>query len=468
MDDLHRFLTFPTMAALAVLFAPAVFAQGGAGEAVPTLQEALGLPDGVRIEGSVRPRYEALGNPFIAGRTGDDELFGVRTLLSVELDMAPALTLGGELFDSRFITGNETGGAAGEVDTLEPSQLYLSWRPNDFLARGARLDLMTGRFTMDIGSRRLVARANFRSILTSYDGVRAVWTSPDKLVVTLAYSAPVSRQPSDADSALDNEVALNRTLNHTRFSVLHLDSPLPFGMSGEAYLLDLDEADGGDSATRNRDLITGGVRLRRSPNESQFDFDLEYAHQSGSAHATTSALDVTPLDHEADMAHAEVGFSFDAPWSPRLVLEYDFASGDRSPTDGDNQRFDPLFGDRAFEFGPTGIFGFISRTNLSSPGVRLEVRPDGESDAYVMIRDVRLASATDSLANSGVRDAAGLSGEHAGLQLEGRYRRWLVRDSLRLTVGAATVLAGGVLENAPNATRRGDPIYGYTELNWTF
>jgi hypothetical protein len=85
-----------------------------------------------------------------------------------------------------------------------------------------------------------------------------------------------------------------------------------------------------------------------------------------------------------------------------------------------------------------------------------------------MIRDVRLASATDSLANSGVRDAAGLSGEHAGLQLEGRYRRWLVRDSLRLTVGAATVLAGGMLENAPNATRRGDPIYGYTELNWTF
>lgn len=184
--------------------------------------------------------------------------------------------------------------------------------------------------------------------------------------------------------------------------------------------------------------------------------------------ATTSPLDLTPLDHEAEMAHVEAGFSFDALWSPRLALQYDFASGNRSPSDNQSERFDPLFGDRAFEFAPTGLFGFIARTNVSSPGIRLEVRPDGDSDAFVMVRDVRLESATDSLANSGVRDAAGLSGDHAGVQIEARYRRWLVKDSLRLSLGAATVLAGGFLENAPNATRQGDPIYGYTELNWTF
>jgi hypothetical protein len=468
MDDLHHFLTLPPMAALAVLLAPAVFAQGEADASAPTLHETLGLPDGMRIEGSLRPRYEALGNPFVAGRSEDDEFLGLQTELRLEFDAAPTLTIGGELLDSRVIAGNETGGAATEIDALEPAQLYLSWRPDDFLAHGARLDLTAGRFTMDIGSRRLVAHANFRNILTSFDGVRAVWTSPDKLIVMLAYSAPVARQPSDAASALDNEVALNRTLAHTRFSVSHLGSPLPFGMRGEAYLLDLDEADGGGVATRDRDLLTAGVRLLRSPNNSQFDFDFEYARQSGSVRATARAPDVTPLDHDAEMAHAEIGFSFDAPWSPRLALAYDFASGDRSPTDGDNQRFDPLFGDRAFEFGPTSIYGFVSRTNLSSPGIRLEVRPGGGSDGYVMLRDVRLASATDSLANSSVRDPAGLSGDHAGLQIEGRYRHWLVQDALRLSVGAATVLTGSFLKDAPNATRQGDPLYGYTELTWAF
>jgi hypothetical protein len=468
MDDLHRFLAFPPMAALALLTAPAVLAQGSAGEAGPTLHQALGLPDSIRIEGSMRPRYEALGNPFVAGRSEDDEFLGLQTELRLEFDAAPTLTIGGELLDSRFIAGNGTGGAATELDALEPAQLYLSWRPDDFLAHGARLNLTAGRFTMDIGSRRLVAHANFRSILTSFDGVRAVWTSPDNLNVTLAYSAPVARHPSDAGSALDNEVALNRTLAHTRFSVAHLGSPLPFGIRGEAYLLDLDEADGGGVATRDRDLITTGVRLLRPPDESQFDFDFEYARQSGSVRATARAPDVTPLDHDAEMAHAEIGFSFGAPWSPRLALEYDFASGDRSPTDGDNQRFDPLFGDRAFEFGPTSIYGFISRTNLSSPGLRLEVRPGNGNDGYVMLRDIRLDSATDSLANSSVRDPAGLSGDHAGLQIEGRYRHWLVQDVLRLSVGAATVLTGNFLEDAPNATRQGHPLYGYTELTWTF
>ena len=470
IDELHRFPTLLPMATLAFLIAPAALAQGDAKESgTPlTLGGALDLPDNIRVEGSIRPRYEALGNPFVAGRTEDDEFLGVQTELRAELDVAPTLTIGGELLDSRFIAGNETGGAASEIDTLEPAQLYLSWRPDDFLADGASLDLTAGRFTMDVGSRRLVARANYRSIMVSFDGVRAIWASADDLKITLAYTASVGRAPSDAASAIDNEVALNPSLDHTRFAVAHLDAPLPFSMRGEVYLLDLDEEDGPEAETRDRDLATLGVRLRKGREDNQFDFDLEYAHQSGSVHATASALDTTSLDHTAEMAHAEIGFSFEAPWSPRLALQYDFASGDRSPTDGDNQRFDPLFGDRAFEFGPTSIFGFISRSNLSSPGIRLEVRPDSASDAYIMARDVGLDSTTDSLANSGVRDAAGLSGDHAGLQIEGRYRRWLVKDSVRLSLGAATLLAGDFLEDAPNARRRGDPIYGYTELTWTF
>lgn len=470
IGELHRFPTLLPMATLAVLIAPAALAQGDPKESgTPwTLEAALDLPDNVRVEGSIRPRYEALGNPFVAGRTEDDEFLGLQTELRAEFDVDPALTIGGELLDSRFIAGNETGGAASEIDTLEPAQLYLSWRPDDFLAEGASLDLTAGRFTMDVGSRRLVARANYRSIMVSFDGVRAIWTSADDLKITLAYTASVGRAPSDAASAIDNKVALNPSLDQTRFAVAHLDAPLPFSMRGEVYLLDLDEEDGPEAATRDRDLATLGVRLHKAPEDNQFDFDLEYAHQSGSVHATASALDTTSLDHTAEMAHAEIGFSFDAAWSPRLALQYDFASGDRSPTDGDNQRFDPPFGDRAFEFGPTSIFGFISRSNLSSPGIRLEVRPDSASDAYIMARDVGLDSTTDSLANSGVRDAAGLSGDHAGLQIEGRYRRWLVKDSVRLSLGATTLLAGDFLEDAPNATRRGDPIYGYTELTWTF
>ena len=431
---------------------------------------ALDLPDTIRVEGSARLRYEALANPFVAGRTDDDELLGLQTLIHAEFDAGGGtnLTFGGELLDSRFITGNESGGAATEINTLEPAQAYLAWRPRDFLLDGAKLDLTAGRFTMDVGSRRLIARANYRSILASFDGVHAVWTSKDKMALTVSYTAPVTREPSDAASALDNEVSLDAQFENARLALAHLDAPLPADLRGELYAIAFNENDSADVATRNRDLTTFGARLRRLPTSGHFDFDFEYAHQTGSQHATTSPLDVTSLDHEAKMAHAEIGFSFDAPWSPRLALQYDFASGDASPTDNQSQRFDPLFGDRAFEFGPTGLFGFISRTNLSSPGIRLEVKPDTNSDVFLMLRQVHLDRARDSLANASVRDTTGASGKDVGLQLEGRYRHWLVKDSLRLSLGAAMVFEGDFLKTAPNATGMGDPVYAYTELTWTF
>lgn len=218
---------FLILAALA-LGAPVAAAQANPGaEPQPwRLGQALDLPDSIRIEGSVRARYEALANPFVAGRTDDDEFLGLQTLVRAELDFAGSgLTLGGELLDSRFISGNETGGAGSEIDTLEPSQLYLAWRPGNFLIDGAELDLTLGRFTMDVGSRRLVARANYRSILATFDGVRAVWTSPDHVTATLAYTAPVAREPDDAASAFDNEVALNMTLDNVRLGVAHVEAP---------------------------------------------------------------------------------------------------------------------------------------------------------------------------------------------------------------------------------------------------
>lgn len=456
------------LAASAVLTAPAVWAQQTESDGPWTLQAALGDPSGIRIEGHVRGRYEALANPFVAGRTDDDEFFGLQTQIRAEFDLGADFTLGGELLDHRFVFGNETGGAPSEIDTLEPAQAYIAWRPRDFLLPGARLDAKAGRFTIDIGSRRLTARANFRSLLQSFDGAHAVWTSPTGLHLTLTSVSPVARRPSDAASAIDNEVALNRTQDNVRLNVIHLDAPLPHDIRGEAYLFDLDEDDASDAATRNRDLSTFGARLHRNPARNTFDFDVEYVRQTGSVRASTNPADITPLDHAADMAHLEAGFSFDAPWSPRLAAQYDYASGDASAADGENQRFDAIFGDRSFELGPTSLFGLVARTNFSSPALRLEVHPDPVSDAYLMVRHIALDSATDSFANSGVRNAAGTSGDDAGTMIEARWRRWLIEDSLRLTFGGAVMFEGDFLKTAPNATGFGDPVYAYTDLTWSF
>lgn len=431
------------------------------------LERAVDAPAWITLSGSIRPRYETMANQFVAGRTGDDEFFGVQTLLRAEIDTGD-IVIGGELLDSRRISGNAGGGTPGEIDVLEPAQMYVAWRPTDFLAPGAALDLTLGRFTMDIGSRRLVARSNFRSILTPFDGVRGVWKSPAGVEVTAFYTRSVDRAPSDAPSALDNEVVFNPSEDNVRFGGVHVEGPLPLDIVGEVYLFDLDEDDASDAPTRNRNLSTTGFRLKWAPRSGGIDGEFEIIRQTGTVRGSSNPTDTLDLDHDASFFHVQAGYTFDAWWSPRVSLHYDFASGDESPTDLSNERFDSLFGDRSFEFGPTSIYGAVARTNFKSPAVRLELTPDGESDAYVMARQIRLDEARDSFANSGVRDATGASGSDVGLQVDARYRRWLVPDSVRLAVGGAALIRDHFLKSAPNATLEGDTYYGYTELTLSF
>lgn len=427
------------------------------------LQTALSTPDWLAVSGSVRLRYETLENQFVAGRTGSDAMLATQSLLKLEAHRDD-LAAGVEFIDVRRWIGDSGGGVANEIDALEPLQAYLSWRPKQVM--GGDVDLTLGRFTLDLGSRRLAARANFRLPTQTYTGVRSVWNGSGGRRITGFYAAPATRLPSDTASALDNEIVLNRETG-TRFGGLLIETPVA-GLSADAYFYSLDEDDAPDIATRNRQLATYGLRLRRPPKTGAPDFELEYASQSGEARATTGAADTTGLKVDAHMAHAEAGYSFNAPWSLRLALQWDFATGDRDPTDARLERFDALFGDRRFDLGPTSTFSAVARTNFNSPALRLEVKPDAASEALIAWRAVRLESARDAFGNNNVRDPSGASGDDVGDQIEARYRRWLVKDSLRLDVGGAWIREGGFLRNAPNATRQGDPLFGYLELQWTF
>jgi hypothetical protein len=460
-------IDYRTLAAAAVCFISLPAAAQEVAEKPFRLQTAIELPDWLKLSGTIRPRYETLENQFVAGRTGSDEILGIQSSFKAQIDISDFAFVG-EIVDARRLVGNDGGSAPAEIDALEPVQIFAAWRPKNFLMKDASLDLTAGRFTMDIGSRRLVSRSGFRNILSSFDGVRGVWSGPNSVKVTAFYTAPTAREPTDVPSALDNEVVFNPALDDVRFGGWHAEAPLPMSFTGEIYLIDLDEDDGDVVQTRNRDLSTGGFRLRRAPKAKAWDFELEYAHQTGNVRSSSNPADITDLDHDASMLHAEAGWTLDAPWSPRLSLHYDLVSGDNSPSDLDSERFDPLFGDRSFEFGPTSIYGAILRSNLDSPGIRIEARPNSRNELMAMVRQVKLESATDSFANSGVRDPTGASGDEVGAQVELRWRHQVIPDSVRLTLGGAALIRGDFLKTAPNATLEGDTWYGYTELLFSF
>jgi hypothetical protein len=434
-----------------------------------SLQDALGNPDRLTVSGSFRARYESLDGQFRPGKTGGDQLVSLRTTLFGEYDLG-GVKLGAELFDSRGYE-DDAGGAAstGEVNTFEFVQAYAKVRLGAAGPKGAGTELTLGRYTLDLGSRRLVGRNNFRNTTNAFTGAKLDWKGVSGASLTAFYSLPQNRLPDDQASILDNRTHFDKETWDQRFWGLFYTQPhLPWGDSGEAFVFGLEERDGGDFRTRNRDIVTLGGRLFRDPKPGAYDYEVEGGWQTGETRASTSPADTRDLDVDAWYLHAEVAKTFDAAWSPRVSLEYDFASGDKDPTDGKSQRFDSLYGTRRPDFGPSSIYGPLGRSNLSSPGVRVEVKPDARWDGFVFYRALWLDAARDSFGNTGVRDASGRSGTFAGHQVEARARYWIVPKQIRLDFGGAWLAAGEFLEHAPNATGQGDTLYGYADVTVTF
>jgi len=428
---------------------------------------ASGEPVQVSVSGSVRSRVETLEGRMSSEAPASDHFLSLLTLLKAEADFG-GMSLVGEIQDSRRLSGPLTGAAPNEVDTLEPIQAYVSWNLSDPEQTGDSLGLELGRFTMDVGSRRLTARSQFKNQKTSFDGLRLLWRSGEFGEVIAFKVSPVIRQPLETSAAASNKPMLNQSHVASLFSGVHLRRLLADGVNGEGYAFRIDERDASDFPSRDRRLTTYGLRLYKAPETKQVDFDLEWAHQSGLSRSTTSPSDTSDLATNAAMSHAEIGLTFAMPTSPRLSLHYDFASGDKDPGDDIHERFDPLFGDRSFEFGPTSLWGVIARSNLKSSGLRLDWRPTGSSEAYVSLRQIDLAESRDGFSLSGLRDRAGASGKEVGVQLEGRVRWRPASSGPRLELGAAHLTKGSFLKNAPGADTSGNIIYGYSAATFDF
>lgn len=433
------------------------------------LSRSLNLPDWLEVSGTHRTRYETLDGQFRSGRTGGDQMWAFRTTLRADLKL-DSFGITGELIDSRQALADEGSPIdATMVNTLELLQAYATLRLDHQLLEGSKSEIRFGRQTLDVGSRRLVARNRFRNTINSFTGVHAQWQREQGPVLSAFYFLPVTRLPSDAPSLLDNEIQFDEESFDLQFWGIHSQwRGLPLKATGEVYIFGLHEDDSDDVPSRNRDLYTPGLRLSRARAKGALDFDFESVVQFGTMRGSVAATDRTDLDHFAHFHHAEAGYTFDHSWSPRIALLFDYASGDKSPADGDSERFDTLFGARRFDHGPTGIYGAFARSNIQSPGYRVTLAPLRDVELMFTHRLYWLASDKDAWTTSGVRDRSGRSGSFVGNQLEASVRWDLIPGNLRLEAGGAHIFAGDFIEEAPNAAQRGDTTYGYASLELRF
>lgn len=397
------------------------------------LNQALNLSEGFSLSGTHRSRFENIVDNVQPGTSPNDQVIAIRTTLNAQYrkgDFSSQL----EFIDARqsladrdSVLGNAT------VDSLDILQANIG---HSFGANN-NTNVRVGRFSEDWGSRRLMARNRFRNTINAFDGVVVHHQGNNDSELRFMASQVVRRLPTDKLSLLDNEYESDDSTGAQKFYGVHASLPNLFSnLSTEIYFYALREKDTSEVNTRNRQLNTAGFRLRSAQIPGSYDFEVESVVQTGERRSSTSPANTTDLDNRAFFQYLMLGYSFDVPSRLRVMLEFDYASGDSDPFDNDNERFDSLFGPTTFEFGVVGLYNPFNRSNLATPGLRVVLTPWENINLMASYRHFWLAEEKDSWGRTGIRDTSGDSGSYLGQHLQLRLRWDAIPGNLRIETGA--------------------------------
>jgi hypothetical protein len=427
------------------------------GSAFQPLCRAEATADPLQLSGSVRARYEALSGQPRASVKEADQWLSLRTLVDLSYDAGPVRFFG-ELQDSRvYLADAGSAISSNDVNAAELVQAYVAATFKDVAGAGSRLDGQLGRFTLNLGSRRLVAADDYRNTTNGVTGAKLDFKWRSGTTVTAFYTLPQTRLPDALGSVLDNGIRWDRESSAVELYGASLLAPQRLaGGSLETLWLRYQERDAPGRPTKDRNLTTWDLRWFRDPAAGHWDWEVEAALQDGRASTGTSAS--APVkDVAANFVHLRLGYQWAGGWKPRLGLDVDRASGEDNGLK--SHRFDTLLGMRRSDFAPSGLYNLVGRANILSPGIRLEATPAPRLDVLATARALYLASSRDAFSTIGIRDARGLSGDHAGTQFDARVRYWLVPRKLRLDVGGILLAKGRFLREAPGTRQDGNVTF---------
>ncbi|HVY65661.1 MAG TPA: alginate export family protein [Gammaproteobacteria bacterium] len=441
--------------------------------ALPLTMTARAQPEdgaaAVRLGFQQRSRYQVFDNDPRPNTAVHDQALELQTSMFVEAGRGN-VRFNGELIDERTeLNDAQSFLNTNHVDTLEPLQVNVSWDFSRLLAPGYTSSLKIGRFTTDIGRRRFVSRSSARNTITSYSGAEWRWRGPDGRNAQVFWAVPMRILPADKASLLANDQALdlgNRgtTLRGAYYQFRELTNPDRY----EAYWFGLDQANRPNNDALPRHFDTFGFRAFRPNTAGKWSYEVELVTQHGTSSATVGGVTRRDLVHDAQYAHWEFGYTFASRMAPLVLLQYDRASGDRDPYDGRNEAFDPLFGERRFDFVPQGIYTLIARSNLRTPGIRLQFKPWPRLQAMLSYRSFALDAARDAWSGIGFRDVTGQTSRTLGRQLEGSFTWNIVPNRLAFENGFAHMWAGPFFRETAGAGFRGNPMYVYTMVTKRF
>lgn len=455
------------------------------------LKDIAGLEnvDWLDIGLDYRFRYETRDNDFRRKSDTIDEPILLRTRGYVAIkDILDPLRFTLEVEDARrnhsqFSREFDTR----DVNYAEPIQAYLELffketpLGKDDLGNNRPISIKAGRQAFEYTDRRLLARNEWRNTTNNFQGVRAtIGQKKNDWQLDLLALKPVQRFTNQLDEVDHAQDFFGVIGDWRRWSEYVTLQPYYYLLKQEGSEVKYD-ANGKDAAANtkiDREIHTAGLRAYSVIGNTGWDYDVSYVKQWGNQdRLSNSGAFIAELDHDAYAYNAELGYSFNHAWKPRLSAFYGFASGDKNPTDGKNHRFERLFGFAR----PWSNDDYFQMENISAPKVRAEFEPqlswlpglkvDAGYSWY------RLDSDRDRWNGAGLRDNTGQSGKDVGEEFDVRlrfpinkqisanigYAHFWAGDFTKATVAKKGSLTGGTNDADPN--RRDNSDFFYVEIS---
>lgn len=328
-----------------------------------------------------------------------------------------------------------------DVNEFELIQLYGELFLEDALGEEKPFRLRLGRHAFEFLDRRLIARNEWRNTTNNFEGLYAtLGQEKNELQLDILALQPVERLLTRYDKRREN-VWFYGGIGHIRkwADIIAL----------EPYYLGLHQDQ--TSAVVNRIINSYGLRGYGLISDTGFDYDFNLVVQTGKD---------ANRDHKALGAVAEIGYSFQQSWKPRVSINYGYGSGDSSSSDLNNERFERLYGFAR----PWSNNDYFQWENISAPKLRVELTPDEKNRIDFGYNGYWLADDNDRWSAANIRDTSGSSGSFIGHEFDIRHR-YKVNSRVDTNIGYSYFTPG---EFTRNLKSKDTSNFFYIELSINF
>ena len=401
------------------------------------------LPRWLNFSGEYRMRVEGFDGGGFKADTRDAYALN-RVRLNMRVSPTYWMRFQFQAQDAQVFGKNAKPDAPPFENTIDMRQAYAEFGK----AEAPLFLLRVGRQELVFGEQRLLGHLNWTNTARSFDAARLTLQHSGSKVDLFSASVVNLREGTADKSSGGNNIhgayasitnlVPNATLEPYAFWRLARGTRTEEGLPGKT------------------DRKVYGARFAgKLP--ANLDYSLEMAGQTGSVGA----------DNIRTMAsHFRLGYTLTKfKKKPRLVAEYNYASGDETPGDGVQQTFDQLY--------PTGhdklgLADQVGWRNIHDIRAGVEYKATGKLTLTGFYHSWWLASRTDALYNAAgaaiVKVANGSAGRHVGQEADVQMT-YTLNATTSIGAGYANIFPGTFLKNATPGKQYRVP---YVMLTYSF